>query len=245
MQLTNIGDIQKALSRATDFFKEESTGGKNYIRFREGEFTSLHDPDLDIDLGSQWVVNPNSLKLGYSSFNDRKRVKVGEEMRSLFQTPVKRANLPDTGYDWEATIAFEMRCTEGTCIKGRKHPLVGEYNTRSKGGVEAAASLCQQVLNHEGKELPIVELDTTFYVHKGFNKTIHKPVFTVVGWLPMSELEEYFPDFRVDLTQEDLDAMQAEQPAGALEAPPEPAEPEPQPSTEPVKPRARRTRRTQ
>lgn len=211
----SFGALADSLQRVKDF--TAASGASQYLKYTKiGEWVLGRD-ETPVEDDSEWVLNPHSIKTGYSAF-DNSGNRTGEEMRPLAQPPVTEAELPPVVGTWGRQISFEVKCTTG-----EDEGTQATISFRSRGGLEAASNLVTQVIQRVSQNLetccPVVTLDKDRYKHSNPSYGyVYIPVFDVVNWVT-------------------LDGPAASEPEVL-------AAPEPEPETEPEEAPRRRPRRT-
>ena len=147
--------------------------------------------NIEVEGGSQWAVNPLSLRHGWVSWTEHKKQKnevVGEVMVQMTAPLPVQTGLRDTGWEWKQQVAFQLKCMSGEDT--------GEqtlYKTVSVGGMNAVSKLVDDIMKQLDKDpahpVPVIELHTDHYQHKVWGKT-YVPVFKVVGWASMTDAPE-------------------------------------------------------
>lgn len=151
--------------------------------------------NIEVEEGSQWAVNPLSLRHGYASWTDHKNQKnelVGEVMVPMTHPLPMQNELRDTGWPWAQQVSFQLQCVSGE-DKGEQTL----YKTVSVGGMNAVNKLVADIMAQLDKDpekpIPLVTLDTDSYTHKQWGKT-YVPIFTVRGWSPMTDAPPLIED---------------------------------------------------
>jgi hypothetical protein len=161
-----------------------ATGGDPFLRLlRDGTWVYGAE-NIEVEQGSQWAVNPNSLQHGYCCWskgddNDAGEL-LGEAMVSMFSPKPNLDDLPKYGFPWTEQIAFSLRCASG-----EDEGVQVQYKVTSKGGMNAARVLLQQLIKQVDADpanlVPLVELQSATYQHKKWGR-IYTPVLTIAGW---------------------------------------------------------------
>lgn len=151
--------------------------------------------NIEVEDGSQWAVNPLSLRHGWVSWTDNKTQKnevAGEVMVPMTVPLPLQTELRDTGWEWSQQVAFQLKCMSGEDV--------GEqtlYKTVSVGGMNAVNKLVGDIMAQLDKDpehpVPIVTLECDSYQHRIYGKT-YVPVFRVVGWASMTDAPEIVAD---------------------------------------------------
>lgn len=150
-----------------------------------GEWSIGSDEEI-LDENSVFVLDPDSIKRGWSAF-DASGKRVGEEMRSYTEAPLLREDLPKVDGEWMEQVGFKVYC-----IKGQDKGASGLIYQRSKGGRIAVAELISSVARQIEKEalfIPAFKLSWKFFTpkQKSFGKK-RQPIFTHVDWLDYDTL---------------------------------------------------------
>lgn len=177
-----LSQLTQSLKRTQEFASQAAESGETYAKMgKDGRWTMGTD-ELELEEGSEWAINPLSFATGWSAFDDSGS-RVGEQMASLSQEPIRAADLPQVAGNWAAQIGMSM-----TCINGEDSGTVCLQYQRSKGGIAAQSALLDQIMLRveAGNEecVPIVELLNTSYKHTKYGK-IYTPVFKVLRWTTM------------------------------------------------------------
>lgn len=197
-----LSELTSGLARVKAFAAEAVDDFACYIKMgKDGVWTHGTDEE-EIEADSEWAVNPLSFATGYSAFDDGKRV--GEEMRSMQEPPIRQADLPPVGAAWTPQIGFQVKCLNGT-----DKDLQGHINQRSRGGMAESTKLLTAVLERSEKGetdvVPVIRLRSSSYKHQTYGR-IFTPVYEIVRWVAM--------DSDPTLLSESTD-----QPAAKLDAP--------------------------
>ena len=209
-----------------------------YLRLlKDGDWVFGQD-DNAVAKGTEAVINPLSIKHGYSCWTNRqpgegKNEPLGEIMVGLNAALPAMHELdqkvdPQTGRPapWKDQMSVDIKF-----ISGRHKGAQVMWKVSSVGGLNAAKAILDAILTKldEGTPYvcPIVTLDSDHYKHPTYGKT-YVPKIEVVGWMDLEGNEE--------------DGDDAEPAAIAKQAAPEP-EPEPEPEPAAAYEPARRRRR--
>lgn len=175
-------------------------GGVQYARLlKDGDWVFGQDDNV-IEPGTEAVVNPMSIKQGYSCWTNRqpgegKNELMGEVMVQLGQTlqpahELQQHTDPKTGaaLPWREQIALDMK------LVGGKHKGAQlQWKTSSVGGKNAARGVIDAIVARleEDTEFvcPVVAISSDSYKHKAYGKT-YIPTFEVVGWADINGNEE-------------------------------------------------------
>ena len=215
--------------------KLPEVGGSPYLRLlKDGDWV-FGQEDNAVAKGTEAVINPISIKHGYSCWTNRqpgqgKNESLGEIMVGLNQPLQMIHELPQhsdpvtgTPAPWKDQMALDLKF-----VSGKHKGTQVQWKVSSVGGLNAARVILDAVLAKldEGTAFvcPIVSLDSDFYKHATYGKT-YTPKIEVVGWMDLEGNEEEGED---DGAPEPVTAK--------LAAP----EPEPAPAVEEEAPRRRR-----
>lgn len=211
-------ELLNALSRVQNFAQKAAGNAGTYIKLtKAGQW--VHGPDeIEVEEGSRWAVNPESIEFGFTAWNDQ-ATQTGERMAGLYDTPITLEDLPPVDGKWSEQVGLAVRC-----LDGEDKDMDGLVYMSSKGGLRAMRGLISEILTEVdvsgGGTIPVIKFKVDSYRHKKYGKI----------FIPVFELDGFFAEGADE-------AMMALQ-----QADPEP-EPEPAPEPEPeVKP-TRRTRR--
>lgn len=216
--------------------KLPETGGSPYLRLlKDGDWV-FGQEDNAVAKGTEAVINPLSIRHGYSCWTNRapgqgKNESLGELMVGLNQPlpavhEMPQHSDPQTGTTcpWKDQISMDIKF-----IDGRHKGTQVVWKVSSVGGLGAARVILDAILAklEDGTAFvcPIIALDSDSYKHATYGKT-YTPKIEVVGWMDLEGNEE-------DADEEDTPA-----PVTARIAAPEP-EPEPEVAEEPVRRRRR------
>jgi hypothetical protein len=139
--------------------------------------------------GARWIVNVLTATHGYVCFDGNN--KPTSKMTPAHTPMPNKAELPDTGFEWNVQKAFELKC-----LDGQDQGAEVEFRTTADGGIRAFNDLFDAVKAryNSGKHddlFPIVKLEQSSY-HNSYGR-IADPVFHIVGWAtidgPQSEPE--------------------------------------------------------
>lgn len=162
--------------------------GGLFLKFSKGDWTYGAD-QTDVEEGSEWAVNPASMRSGYQAWGKEGTPQagqlLGERLLPLGQ-PVDVNALPDHGVKWQAAVSVSMKC-----LSGEDKDLQVEWGSCSAGGVKAfreglLAPIGAKLSAGDAVCVPVVTLETDSYMHK--DKAIGKvkfPVFNIVRWVGM------------------------------------------------------------
>lgn len=211
-----------------------------YLRLlKDGDWV-FGQEDNAVAKGTEAVINPLSIKHGYSAWTNRqpgegKNENLGEIMVGLNAALPAMHELeqkvdPQTGRSapWKDQMSVDIKF-----LSGKHKGTQVMWKVSSVGGLNAAKGILDAILAKldEGTPFvcPIVTLDSDSYKHATYGKT-YVPQIEIVGWMDLEGNEE-----------------DSDEPAAALDAP-KPvdevvkAEPEPEPeqADEAAPPRRRR-----
>lgn len=149
--------------------------------------TFVYGPEnIEIEPGSRWAVNPNSIQHGWVCWGDSELL--DERMVPFNQAPPVRAELPDLGYDWNQQVAVGLQC-----VSGEDEGQVVLYKGSSKGIRNAMkkliAALVTQLNADPVNYVPIVHMDVDSYNHPKWGETFF-PVIDVLDWTSMDGGDE-------------------------------------------------------
>lgn len=222
--------------------KMPEVGGSPFLRLlKDGDWV-FGQEDNAVAKGTEAVINPMSIKHGYTCWTNRqpgqgKNENLGELMVGLGQPLPSMHELeqhkdPTSGAPcpWKDQISMDVKFLDG---KHKGTQVM--WKTSSVGGLNAARVVLDAILAKLADETefvcPIVRMESDSYKHATYGKT-YVPVLEVVGWTDLEGNEE-------DAGGE-TKAVEDKTPAKAQE--PEP-EPEPEKAEAPAEEPVRRRRR--
>lgn len=178
--------------------KLPEVGGSPYLRLlKDGDWV-FGQEDNAVVKGTEAVINPMSIKHGYSCWTNRqpgqgKNESLGELMVGLGAPLPAMHELPqhsDAGVPcpWKDQIAMDVKF-----IGGKHKGAQVQWKVSSVGGLNAARVILDAILTKldEGTEFvcPIIALDSDHYRHATYGKT-YTPKLEVVGWMDLEGNEE-------------------------------------------------------
>ena len=176
----NLSQLTENLKNVQNFARTAVAEIGTFIKMGKDGVWTMGTDEIEIEEGSRWAINPASFATGFSAFNDNGD-RTGEEMRAMSEEPIKSIDLPPVDGKWGPQIVFQAKC-----LNGEDEGKQGLIYQRSRGGLEAATKLLEEVLtkaaNGAHDVVAIIELDTAWYKHTKYGK-IFKPVFNVVEWV--------------------------------------------------------------
>lgn len=187
----NVDQLRAGLSNVRETMKE--TGGTPFLRLQKDGSWVFGSDDADIAPKTEAVINPMSIKHGFSCWTDRKAGEgknelLGEVMVSAQQAKPMPHELDKktdekTGRecDWRDQNAIDLRL-----IGGKHNGTQVVFKTTAVGGIRVIRALLDAVIDRvsEGEATylcPIVELASDSYKHSTYGK-IFTPVMEIVGW---------------------------------------------------------------
>ena len=216
--------------------KLPESGGSPYLRLlKDGDWV-FGQEDNAIAKSTEAVVNPLSIKHGYSCWTNRqpgqgKNENLGEIMVGLNAPLPLIHELPQhsdpvTGQNcaWKDQMSVDVKF-----IGGKHKGTQVMWKVSSVGGLNAAKGILDEILARLDMDTPfvcpIITLDSDSYKHATYGKT-YTPKIEVVGWMDLEGNEE--------------DAEDNGAPADVVEKLAAPApEPEPAAAEEPARRRRR------
>jgi hypothetical protein len=180
--------------------KLPEVGGSPYLRLlKDGDWV-FGQEDNAVAKGTEAVINPLSIKHGYSCWTNRqpgqgKNESMGEIMVGLNQPlqmihELPQHSDPTTGNTcpWKDQMALDLKF-----VSGKHKGTQVQWKVSSVGGLNAARVILDAVLAKldEGTAFvcPIVSLDSDSYKHATYGKT-YVPKIEVVGWMDLEGNEE-------------------------------------------------------
>lgn len=175
-------------------------GGSPYLRLlKDGDWV-FGQEDNAVAKGTEAVVNPLSIKHGYSAWTNRpagqgKNENLGEVMVGLGQ-PLPAVHELDAKTDpqtgavcpWKDQLSMDIKFLDG---KHKGTQVL--WKVSSVGGLNAARTILDAILTKldEGTAYvcPIITLDSDSYKHAQYGKT-YTPKIEVVGWMDLEGNEE-------------------------------------------------------
>jgi hypothetical protein len=146
----------------------------------------VYGPDnVEVQDGSEWVINPFSIAMGYAAWGAEKTklegTLVAERMALIAgENPIDPNSLRDIDdAPWAPQVQFDA-----LCLTGDDAGTLVRYKTTSTGGRRAAAGLMQELSAQSDADepfVPVVTLGSDSYQHKKYGKT-YVPVFEIVEW---------------------------------------------------------------
>lgn len=219
--------------------KLPEAGGATFLRLlKDGDWV-FGQEDNAVAKGTEAVINPLSIRHGYSCWTNRqpgegKNESLGEIMVGLAQPlqaihelpqhtdPKNGANCP-----WKDQIAMDVKFLDG---KHKGTQVL--WKTSSVGGLNAARLILDAIIARLDEDTayvcPVITLDCDSYKHNTYGKT-YTPLMEVVGWMDLEGNEEPEDGAPPDVVQ------QITAPQETVKAP----EPEPEAADEPVRRRRR------
>ena len=216
-------------------------GGSPYLRLLQDGDWVFGQEDNAVAAGTEAVINPLSIKHGYTCWTDRekgegKNENVGEIMMGLNQPlpamhELEQKTDPSTGRScpWKDQMSVDVKF-----VSGKHKGTQVLWKVSSVGGLNAARAILDEVLTKLEEETPfvcpIITLNSDSYKHASYGKT-YVPKIEVVGWMDLEGNEEGDdttgtpPVRKVEAKAEpekapDPAPEQAEAPAADEEAPP-------------------------
>jgi hypothetical protein len=180
--------------------KLPEVGGSPYLRLlKDGDWV-FGQEDNAVAKGTEAVINPLSIKHGYSCWTNRqpgqgKNESLGEIMVGL-NAPLPMIHElpqhsdPTTGSTcpWKDQMSVDVKF-----INGKHKGTQVQWKVSSVGGLNAARLILDAVLTKldEGTPFvcPIISLDSDSYKHATYGKT-YVPKIDVVGWMDLEGNEE-------------------------------------------------------
>jgi hypothetical protein len=171
-----------------------------YLRLlKDGDWV-FGQEDNAIAKGTEAVINPLSVKHGYSCWTNRqpgegKNVSLGEIMVGL-NTPLQAIHEleahkdPETGRPapWKDQMSVDVKF-----VTGKHKGTQVMWKVSSVGGLNAAKGILDAILARLDEATPfvcpIVTLDSDSYKHATYGKT-YVPKIEVVGWMDLEGNEE-------------------------------------------------------
>jgi hypothetical protein len=177
-----------AIAKAQTAIKAD-TGGMQYLKLSKGGFFIYGVDDTEVEEGSKWAVNPNSLMIGYVAWPAEGTGKpLGEEMRSILNDPIAESQLPNVGGNWTQQVGMQLMC-----VSGEDTGTEVVFKTSSKGGINGFNDFLNQVVANlkenvgSDRVVPLIKLEVNHYKHDKYGK-IYTPNFCIVDWVPITSM---------------------------------------------------------
>lgn len=223
---TDIAKYKQALTRVQ--LSAPQIGGTPILKLGKDGIWRYGQKDTEVQDGSEWAVNPTTLKKGFIAWAKSGGTKpLGKVLKPILlgELPIQ-SELPDVGAEWKENVSFDLRC-----MNGDDEGITVEYASNAMGGVEAFHVLVAQFLHQlevdPTRLVPIVILETQGYQHGnlsyGIKGWVEKPVFTIVEWV--SGGAETATALSEDEAEEEEQPAEPQQPARRAAAPPRGAAP--------------------
>jgi hypothetical protein len=177
----------------------EASGGPFLRLLKDGDWV-FGQEDNAVAKGTEAIINPLSIKHGYSCWTNRqpgegKNELLGELMVGLNQPLPMMHELPKhtdpqngKPVPWKDQLSMDMKF-----LYGRHKGVQVTWKVSSVGGLNAARQILDAIiakLEHETPFVcPIVTLDSDSYKHVTYGKT-YVPKISVFGWADLEGNEE-------------------------------------------------------
>ena len=220
-------DFIGAIAKTTQRLGADSTG-MQYLKLSKGGFWIYGIDDIDVEEGSKWAINPNSLATGYVAWPINGTGKpLGEEMRGITDDPIIESQLPSVGDNaaWNQQVGMQLMC-----ISGEDVGVEVVFKASSKGGLSGFSTMLNAVMQHFKDNantdlvVPVIDLLVDDYKHPTYGK-IYTPIFEILDWIKIDSMPA-------------PDAPDEQEPEPDETPEPDP-EPEPEEEAPPKKKRAR------
>ena len=182
--LPDVQSFQRSLAAVQDDLQISS--GSNFLKLDKASGLWMYGAqENECQEGSEWAINPMSLKTGYIAWG--KGEVLGKHVRSISQQPVIASELPPAGPQckrgWEKCIVMTL-----VCLNGEDAGTQVEYEQTSYGARSAFSDLLGalqvQAASDPVNIVPVVTLESDSYEHKEYGK-IHNPIFAIKRWMSM------------------------------------------------------------
>jgi hypothetical protein len=206
-------------------------GGKPLLRLLKAGNWVFGQQDDPVQEGSEWAINPLSIKHGWCCWSDYPGNTKNELLGEIL-TPISdhKPPMPDPiqtksgTFPWKELSVFELRC-----MNGEDEGVEVIYKGSSIGATRAVdglfAQLVEQLKLDSSHPVAVVQLKQKDYQHSKWGQTFN-PIFEVVGWATMTgEFAE----------EEPIEAVQAPKPTPT----PSPTPPTPEQPSQPSQPPSR------
>ncbi|MFZ1703664.1 MAG: hypothetical protein WAT79_04925 [Saprospiraceae bacterium] len=191
--LAALGGLKQALTNVKSTLVV--AGGDTLLRLMKDGIWVYGADNVEVETGSRWAINPLSIQHGFSSWSESGKGQnelIGEVMVPATMPLPNKAELsnigfPNTGFPWNQQISFALKCMTG---EDTGTELL--YKTTSTGGLgmfnKLVGSLLAQLERDPANPVPVVELASSYYMHKKWGKT-YTPEVTIVAWASMDGVE--------------------------------------------------------
>lgn len=177
----DVGRWRQQLAAAQE---ATAVAGSPYLRLTKGTGEWVYgQKDTEVQPGSLWAINPLSFGMGFVAWKGGKPV--GDRMSAIMrEAPIDPNTLPDVGAEWDPQVSFDL-----VCLNGEDEGTSIVYKANSKGASKAFSELTGALQRQLGIDpsttVPVVKLESEFYMHSQYGKTWN-PIFTIVRWAPLS-----------------------------------------------------------
>lgn len=161
-------------------------GGKPIVRLMRNGIWVYGQENIDVEEGSEWCINPLSIKHGYVCWSDypgtTKNERLGEVMAPISE---RKPAMPEPvqGFPFKEQRVFEMMC-----VSGEDEGIEVIYMGSSVGALRAVdnffSALVKQLKTDPTHPVAVVQLTSTSYNHPKYNE-IFNPIFEIVDWADM------------------------------------------------------------
>jgi hypothetical protein len=216
-------------------------GQKGFLKFGKDGAWVFGQDNTELAKGTEVAINPLSIQSGYSSWTDfpkeakKKNELVGEFLVPLGAPLPPKHTMKDTGWEWRDLRVIEMKV-----LTGPHKDKELSFSTTSDGGLRAIKAILDQVIVQLDEDpeyiVPVVKLDSSWYMHKQWGKTF-TPVMDIVDFMSMDGPEEAAEGDEAPVEEppkERAPERGDSAPAGRGTRQTEMAEPEPEPEPEPA-----------
>lgn len=170
-----------------------AAGNTPYLRMLTDGDWVFGQEDNAVAHGDEAVINPTSIKLGYTCWTDHPKGGPKNECLDEIMYPLG-AVLPgihtmrDMGWPWSDVSSMDVKI-----ISGKHEGVETLYKTSSKGGINAIRGIIDAILARleEDSEYvcPVITFGNDSYKHKQWGKT-YVPVLNIVSWMDMDGNED-------------------------------------------------------
>lgn len=186
--LAALGGLKQALTNVQSTLVV--AGGDTLLRLLKDGVWVYGADNVEVEIGSRWAINPLSIHHGFSSWSETGKGQnelVGEVMVPATSPLPSKAELPNTGFNWNQQVSFALKCMTG---EDTGTELL--YKTTSAGGLgmfnKLVGALLAQLERDAANPVPVVDLGSAYYTHKKWGKT-YTPEATIVAWASMDGVE--------------------------------------------------------
>jgi len=210
-------------------------GGQPLLRLLKSGRWVFGQTDDPVQEGSEWAVNPLSIRHGWSCWSNlpgnAKNELLGEVLAPISDRKPPKPE-PVHNFDWAEERVFELKC-----LNGDDEGLQVLYKTSSVGGMRACDGFFAELVAQLGKDascpVAVLQLGSQSYQHAKWGE-IFNPVFSVVDWLRLDGSSPDEDEGETDPAPAPVAAKPTRTRAATKPAPEQEPGPEPEPEVAPV-----------